>query len=834
MNENQLRMKKVIIATSIVVATTLVALALLPFFFKGALIDRALNALNRNLQVEVGFNRLQISLFREFPRASLQLDGVTLTGKGAFLGDTLLTVAQFRTSVGMFDLFTPRHLTLLELLFYQPDLRLKVNGENVSNWQIIAENQPLPASGEEEGEPFGLDLNRIEIHQGRLIYTDETLPMEMLLGDVSLAMRGDLSGQSTRLDTRGLAEHFSLSYNGTTYLSRLRLGVETQLDIDFDRYHFTFSDAKLLVNRLPLDLTGHFSMPDDSMLFDFRFSSGNSTLSEILALIPPDYEHYLEGIAAAGEAQVNGRLHGHYLDEDYPAFDLKLKVASGLAQYAGMPADVRNIAASVEISKPQGSMNATSIVVSEARCDIRNNPIQFRLALSNLLEDLKFDTDFTGKLNFSDLRDALPFVTEGLSGVITFDLKSRGNYSDVVNRHYDRMHTAGNAQLSGLHYSGEGLTMPVSIPSGQLVFAPSALQLQQLQVIIGESNMNVTGRITDYYEWLLSDGNLKGSVALTSDRLNFDQLMQLVEAKDEKETLNSAEGIATPFEVPENWDMRIDANVRQAIYDQMSIGNIRGAVTLSNGEMVLNGLTMEMLDGTLQLAGSYKNAPDLQPLVDLKLDIVRFDIPASFQSLGLVRHYIPIAAHSRGRFGTSMVFSGKLGSDMKLIMPSLNGSGKFTTVGIQILDSPIFNQIKSVLSEERLRNVTIDDFIADFTIEKGNLLLPPFETRIAGQQAVFTGSLNTQNLLQMQATFLVNRNALSSNIERMIGLLPGQQNIQLLPVGFTLNGPVKNPEVKVDLSEATQMVKNEVMNATREELQRSINRLGEGLRRFLP
>ncbi len=827
-------MKKVIIATLIVLTTSLIALALLPIFFKDAIIDRALTSINRNLQVEVGFTGLQISLFRDFPRASLQLEGVVIIGKDAFAGDTLLTVAQFRTSVGMLDLFTPQQLTLLELLFYKPDLRLTVNAGNVANWQILAEDQPLPPSGEAEGEPFKLDLKRIEIHQGRLSYSDETLPMELLFGDVSLAMRGNLSGASTQLDTHGLAENFTLIYDGTTYLSRLRLGVDTQLDIDFDSYLFTFSEAKLLINRLPLDLAGQFSMPADSMKFDFNFSSGNTTLAEILALIPPDYEHYLDGISASGDALVGGKLSGYYLDEDYPAFDLNLKVVDGLAQYEGMPADVRNIVASAEISKPQGSMNATRIEVSEARCLIRNNPVEFRLALSNLLEDLRFDTDFSGKLNFNDLRDALPFVSEELSGVMDFDLKARGNYSEVVNRRYERMYTAGNAQLSNFTYSSGTLSLPLFISSGQLQFTPSAIQLQHLQMEIGESNMNVTGRINDYFEWLLSDGHLKGSVSLMSDRLNLDQLMKLVVAADGEETPATPGDAPSAFQVPENWDMRIDANVRQAIYDQMAINNVRGAVTLSNGAMVLNGLTMEMLDGTLQLAGSYKNAPDLQPLVDLRLDIMRFDIPASFQSLGLVRHYLPIAAHSRGRFGTYMAFSGKLGSDMKLIMSSLNGNGRFSTVGIQILDSPVFNQIKSVLSEERLRNVTIDDFTALFTIEGGNLLLPPFETRIAGQQAIFTGSLNTQNILQMQAAFLVNRNALSPNIERMIGLLPGQQNIQLLPVGFALNGPVKNPEVKVDLSEATAMVKNEVKNATREELQRTINRLGDGLRRFLP
>lgn len=827
-------MKKVVISLAVFMVTCLVGLALAPFIFRDAIITHTLTTLNRKLEVDVSFQQMNISLFREFPRASLSLDGLLLRGKGPFEGDTLLSVARVSTTVGIFDLFTPRHLTLLDLQLRGADLRLKVNGDNLPNWQIMADSSAHSENTGSESDFFTLQLDRIEVEQGRVLYSDDTLPIELLADQLSLSIRGDLTAESSTLDLLGVSEQFSLSYDGTGFLSRIRLGVDTRLTIDFNNYQFDLSDASLLVNRLPLGLTGSFSMPADSMLFDFHFSSGNSTLSEILALIPPDYESYLEGIDATGEAEVKGSLQGYYLVNDYPAFDLQLKVTEGWVQYRDMPADIRQIAANVLLSKPQGSMNDSRLAISEATCVIRNNPVMLKLALSNWLEDLKFDTEVSGKIDFNDLRDALPFVSEELAGAMTFDITARGNYSEVENRNYNRIYTSGNAGLSNFRFTSRELTMPVYIPEGKLLFTPAAIQLQQLQMEIGESQMNLTGRITDYYEWLLSDGDLNGSVTLTGNRLNLDELMQLYIAKEKTTLPDSIASVQAPFQVPENWNMRINAAVRQAVYDQMAITNIRGAVVLTSGTMALEGLTMELLDGNLALSGSYRNSPDLQPLVDLKLDISRFDLPTSFQSLGLVRHYLPVAAHSRGRFGTSLVFKAQLGLDRKLIMSSLNGNGRFTTQEVQILDSPVFNQIKAVLSEERLRNVTIDDFTALFTIEAGNLLLPPFETRIAGQQALFTGSLNTRNILQMQAAFLVSRDALSPNIERMIGLLPGQRNIQMFPVGFTMNGPVNNPEVKVDLKEATDMVKNEVKNATREELQRSINRLGEGLRRFLP
>lgn len=216
----------------------------------------------------------------------------------------------------------------------------------------------------------------------------------------------------------------------------------------------------------------------------------------------------------------------------------------------------------------------------------------------------------------------------------------------------------------------------------------------------------------------------------------------------------------------------------------------------------------------------------------MAVDLVSFDIPTAFQSLKLVRNYLPIAAQSKGKFSTSLRLNGQLDEEMGLVMESLNGSGLFNSMNVQVLNSPVFNKVKSVLNEERLRDLKIDDFAASFTIENGNLLLKPFKTKISGQEATFSGKLNASNLIDMDINFLVSRDALSKNIENTLGVLPGQKNIQIIPVGVSISGPVKNPDVKVDLSDARKMIQKEVGNATKEEIRQSVNKIGEGLKKL--
>lgn len=842
-------MKKVVMIGGIVFIALVVILISIPFIFKGALLEKTRTTINRNLNVNIEFKDLRISLIKDFPKASLMLNQVLVTGKGEFTGDTLLAVQSMRTSFGLFDLFTPDDLTINEIILNNADLRLRVNENNLVNWEILPETQDTGRAASDTGQStFGMQLSKIEINNARVSYYDVTLPLQVDLTGIEMDISGRMYGSETKLTAEGVSEQLNLVYDGTSYISKTRLGLKSLLDINFDEMDFRFSEGEVMVNNLPLDLQGSFSMPGDTIHFDLGFASRASTLGEILALVPPDYEVYLKDLSATGSASFTGSFKGFYFEETYPALQISLNLANGNARYASMPDEIRNISGNLDISKPQGDFNLTSLSISKAHFEIRNNPVDLNLQLSNLLEDMNFDGKLAGRINFDHLKDAIPIDSLQVAGLLDVNLGVSGKYSAIENKKYELIKTAGAILLNNFEIRSRDLNQPVGVSSGMLDFAPDRIHLKQMDVRIGQSDMAFSGAVADYYPYLFSGGTLRGNVQLISNYLNLNELMQLqVEENTTVQTNTSGSGnrsdssadkqsqnsAPSSFQVPEKVNLMVQADIKRALYDNLNISNIKGAVGINDGKLDLNGVSMNVLDGEMKLAGSYANTPEKKPDVNMTIDIVSFDIPTAFQSLGLVRNYLPIAAQSKGRFSTTLNMKGQLDENMKLNLASLNGNGLFQSFNVQVLNSPVFNKIKSVLNEEKLRDVRIDDFTANFTIENGSLVMRPFETKVAGQQAVFAGQLNAQNLISMQIGFLISRDALSKSIENTIGFLPGQQNINLIPVGVTINGPVGNPDVKVDLSDARDLVKQEVKNASKEELQKTINRLGDGLRKLL-
>ncbi len=830
-------MKKILIIIAIVVALLVVSLAAIPLFFKQTLLEKTKTTINKNVNAEVEFADLKLSLLRNFPKFTLELTEVLVTGKGEFQTDTLFAAPSVRTKMALSQLFNRENMGIEEIILTSPSLNLVVGETGNVNWDLVMETEEVGESTADEG--LNLQLEKIEISDAGIVYDDRDLNMLLRLENLDIGISGKMYGTSAELLAEGKSERLSLRYDGADYISNVSIETRTLLDMDYDKMDIEIQENELLVNRLPLEVLGLIQMPNDSMFFDLQLKTKESGFDNFLALVPPDYEKYLEDIETRGTATISGTVNGFYVGEEYPAFNLKMDVAGGNVHYADMPEEIKNISADMSIVKPQGVLDLTEVSIKKAHAEVKNSPVDLTLELRNLVSDPYFDGAFVGNVNFSELKDALPLDSVNLSGSIDADLMVKGNYSAIENEEYEKIQADGAVLLSNFIYDSPALTQQIIIPGGNLDFSPRAVNLSGLNMKVGQSDFNFSGSVTNYLNYVLKDGTLAGNLRLSSPLVNVDELLRLQIAEEpsaEKSRADSTdeneEAETLVFDVPENIDFTFQSDIRQVIFQQLPITDVNGLITAQNGKLVLDGLNMRMFDGEMNLTGSYENTPENQPLFDFGFDVVRIDIPKAFQTLASVRKMMPIARQSEGKFSTSLNVNGQLGPGFKLLAPSIDGSGQFSTQNLRIIESPLFSQLKGLLKPESLNNVTVADFSANVEIVDGSIILKPFTTKVAGQETTITGNLNTQNLLDMRLDFNVERGAFGADIENILKILPGQERIQVIPASVLLTGPVGDPEVKIDLENARKKITEEVKKSTKDDLENSVNKIGEGLRKL--
>jgi len=76
-----------------------------PFAFQGKIADIVKTEGNKMLNAQFDFKNLNISLFRNFPQASVTLEDFWLKGTGEFANDTLVQAGEVTAAVNLFSLF---------------------------------------------------------------------------------------------------------------------------------------------------------------------------------------------------------------------------------------------------------------------------------------------------------------------------------------------------------------------------------------------------------------------------------------------------------------------------------------------------------------------------------------------------------------------------------------------------------------------------------------------------------------------------------------------------------------------------------------------------------
>ena len=91
-------MKKIVKIVAIVVAVVLVAAFVAPMLLRGKIAQIVKREANEMFDARVDFEKLDISLLRHFPRASLDLKGLTVMGAGRSKAIRSLPRTAYRSS----------------------------------------------------------------------------------------------------------------------------------------------------------------------------------------------------------------------------------------------------------------------------------------------------------------------------------------------------------------------------------------------------------------------------------------------------------------------------------------------------------------------------------------------------------------------------------------------------------------------------------------------------------------------------------------------------------------------------------------------------------------
>ncbi len=799
-------MKKFLKITGGIVLGLLVLLLILPVVFKGKIENLVKEQINANVNAKVDYSDFSLSLIKNFPNITMGIDGLSVVGNAPFEADTLLYLDNFSAKVGLFGALAGE-VEVKSVVLSDVYVKALVLPDSTANWDIAKATEEVVVE-EEAGEAsaFKVVLESFVIDNANIRYVDQTANMQSEVKGFHLALSGDMSAQQTNLDIQSAIEQLMVDYDGVKYVNGASLDLKAGIGADLENMIFSFLDNELKLNGLVLKLDGSVAVKEEGYGLDLTMGTTKTDFKSLLALVPEEFLKDFDGLETEGTMHVDVTVKGDYLDEEHlPAFTLDLGVENGMIQYPDLPESIDNINIALLVNNAGGSADLTETELKQFHFEIAQNPFDATFKVLTPVSNPTFSSQVKGKIDLHSLANAIPLDSFEIKGLIETDFAIAGDYAMVESEAYEQIDASGKLALTDFSYHGADWPLGVLIRQSVMSVNPRSIRLESFDCQVGKSDFNLKGSLENYLAYALKDGTLKGSLNHYSKLINTNEL--LVSMPDSEETTESSTETEV-VEVPKNLDFVFHSQIEQLVYDKLNIYRANGKITVRNGVVKLDGLKMRLLDGSLSMTGEYNTADMQKPFVDFAFKGSELDLNMAANSFSVVDSLLPIAKNTVGKVSPEFKYNSLLSKEAKPVMSTVNGGGWLRSKSVEVSDTKIQNTLASTLKNESYRKMRAEDLNINFILDKGNVIVKPFKTKVGGQMVEVQGTQGLDQSIDYKITMPVSRKEVAKMAGSLGFSLPTSGDDLIVDV--LVKGTVQEPELSFGLDKAKKQVEKDL------------------------
>ena len=803
-------MKKVIKFIGIVLICLVAAMAIIPLAFKDKIKEVVLSEAGKYINAEFGFEDLGISLFHEFPQASVSIDGFWLRGKDEFANDTLVYIGRAEAAVNVASLFGNGGFDITKILLADTHLKAIVLEDGRANWDIV------PTTDDEIEEPedttasaFRILLQKVAVDNLNIIYDDRQGGMYAQIERFGATCSGDMASDKALLELKAAIEALTFKMDGIAMLNKARIGADLNVDADFANGRYTLKENTLSLNAIRATIDGWAALPTEApMSMDLKLNTSDINFKEILSLIPAIYAKDFEDLKAEGMVSLHAFAKGELTDTTLPQFEAALKVNNGNFRYPALPAGVDDIQIVAMASNPGGDIDLTQVSVERFSLNMLGNPFAVTAQVKTPISDPDFAVTAKGTLNLGKVKEVYPLEDITLGGIFKADMSLMGKLSYVEKEQYDRFKANGTLKLQDMKVQIEGIP-EVSIEQSTFAFTPRYLNLSETKVLIGENDITADCRFENYMAFALKGETIKGQLNLKSNHMNINDFMS---SSDEEE--NIEEEVATDsasemgvIVVPKNIDFNMNVDMAEVLFQNIALRNLNGKLVVKEGTADMKNLSMNTMGGAVVMNGSYSTAEDeTSPELKASFALNELSFAQAFKELDMVRQMAPIFENLNGNFSGKMAVDAELDNTMSPKLETLTANGSLNTRSLNLSGVAIIDQIAEATGRKELKNLSAKDLNVEFTIKDGRINTRPFDIKMGNMNLNLSGTTGLDQTIDYTGRLQ----------------LPASSGSAISHVDLKIGGQFNAPKITIDtqsmLRQATSSATEKAVEAVGKQL----------------
>lgn len=804
--------KKILKITGILLLLLTVSLFAIPYFFKDQIKAKITKVINEKVDATVSFADANLSFFKSFPLANVSVDKLLIINKAPFEGDTLVSMGELNLKMSIKELFKGKEepMNIEAISTENAVINIIFNKDGVGNFDIALKNEE---KSDEKDKPLSLKIKEYEIENMRFKYFDEGSKIKMLIDSLNHTGTGDFAASKLDLVTKSTAK-MSLFMDKINYMNQVPVTLDAVLGIDLDKSKYTFKENKALINQLPLEFDGFIQLVDNGQEYDLKFKTPTSSFQNFLGLIPSAYSGNLKDVKTTGDFTVSGFAKGLYSDKTVPKFNLAIASNNASFKYPNLPKSVQNIVIDTRIINETGLLNDTYVNLDKLSFKIDQDVFNAKATIRNISENPLINAELKGTVNLANVSKAYPIkLSVPLSGILNADVVTKFDMKSVEASQYENMQNSGNMTLTGFKYVDE-TKKAMNINKAVVQFTNTRINLQELDLTTGKTDMKVNGVLENFYGFMLKKQELKGNFNMQSNQFAVSDFMS-------PEATKTVGKPKEAVKIPSYLNCSLTAKANTVLYDNLTLKNVSGKIIIKDQKVTLENVKSSVFGGQISANGDVSTKGKV-PIFNMNLGMNAVDIQQTFTQLDMMKKIAPIAGVINGKLNSTIKLSGNL--DATAMTPTLNSIsgdllGQLVSTTVNPSNSQLLRKLDESVSFIDMKKLNLNDVKAFLTFKDGKVNVKPFDIKYQDIKVNVGGQHGFDQNMNYNLKFDVPAKYLGNDVNNLISKLSpaDAKKLDNIPVNAILSGTFKNPKVTTDTKSAVTNLTNQLVKQQKEK-----------------
>ena len=292
-----------------------------------------------------------------------------------------------------------------------------------------------------------------------------------------------------------------------------------------------------------------------------------------------------------------------------------------------------------------------------------------------------------------------------------------------------------------------GIPEKIIIPNIDFLFNSHELGFKKSTVKIGQSDLSLEGNVIGIKEWIENHDNLmKGEMQVTSDFINFNEIMELTSglgsnpdelAKEEKEEKDD-----DPFMVPKGVDFTFGIKTKKAIYDNFDLNRLGGQMTVKDGTLVLQEIGFTNRAAEMQLTAMYQSPRKNHLFLGMDFHLLNVQINDLLNMIPFIDTLVPMLKTFDGQAEFHIAAQTNLKSNYEPKISTLRAAADIEGQNLYVKDHSSLTKITNMLNVSTNGEYKVDSLDVQLTVFRDQVDLYPFLLSIGKYKAVASGRQN--------------------------------------------------------------------------------------------